>query len=85
VGTGEQLNEHITGKRWPTPHQWLEMLEEAISAIRLLWRGGWQTHEGKYFTIDRPRIFTLPVSRPRSWSQRAGQAPPNWPGGWATA
>jgi coenzyme F420-dependent glucose-6-phosphate dehydrogenase len=60
VGTGEKLNEHITGKRWPAPHQGLEMLEEAISAIRLLWRGGWQTHEGKYFTIDRARTFTLP-------------------------
>jgi G6PDH family F420-dependent oxidoreductase len=65
VGTGEYLNEHITGLGWPPPWERLEMLEEAVQVIRLLWRGGWQSHQGKYFVIDQARLFTLPESTPR--------------------
>ena len=60
VGTGEALNEHFTGARWPGPDARLEMLEEAIEVMRLLWQGGYQTHRGKHYTVERARIFTLP-------------------------
>src|SRR3954463_8965346 len=30
VGTGENLNEHVLGVRWPSPEERLEMLEEAV-------------------------------------------------------
>src|SRR5215211_6799626 len=30
VGTGENLNEHVLGDRWPAPDERLEMLEEAV-------------------------------------------------------
>ena len=33
VGTGEELNEHVTGARWPGPQERLEMLEEAIEIL----------------------------------------------------
>ena len=52
VGTGENLNEHVTGDRWPAPDERIEMLEEAIEVIRLLWQGGEQTHRGKHYTVD---------------------------------
>jgi coenzyme F420-dependent glucose-6-phosphate dehydrogenase len=64
LGTGENLNEHITGLHWPPAPQRLEMLEEAIAAIRLLWQGGWQTHHGKYYTVEQARIFTMPDEPP---------------------
>ena len=60
VGTGEALNEHVTGARWPGPDARLEMLEEAIEVMRLLWRGGYQTHRGKHYAVEQARIFTLP-------------------------
>jgi G6PDH family F420-dependent oxidoreductase len=60
VGTGEELNEHVTGARWPAPDARLEMLEEAIALMRLLWQGGYQTHLGKHYTVEQARIFTLP-------------------------
>lgn len=41
------------------------MLEEAIGVIRQLWRGGRQSHHGKYFTIEYARIFTLPPAPSR--------------------
>jgi G6PDH family F420-dependent oxidoreductase len=60
VGTGENLNEHVTGARWPLPDERLEMLEEAIEVLRLLWQGGEQTHRGRHYTVDHARIYTLP-------------------------
>src|SRR5919109_5236821 len=64
VGTGEELNEHIVGARWPGPQERLEMLEEAIEVMRLLWQGGYQSHYGKHYTVEQARIFTLPDEPP---------------------
>jgi len=60
VGTGENLNEHVLGDRWPPPDERLEMLEEAVEVMRLLWRGGEQTHRGRHYTVDHARVYTLP-------------------------
>ena len=60
VGTGENLNEHVLGDRWPLPDERLEMLEEAVDVMRLLWKGGEQTHRGKHYTVDHARVYTLP-------------------------
>ena len=60
LGSGENLNEHVTGARWPAPDERLELLEEAIEVLRLLWRGGEQTHRGKHYTVDHARLYTLP-------------------------
>jgi coenzyme F420-dependent glucose-6-phosphate dehydrogenase len=60
VGTGENLNEHVYGDRWPSPDERLEMLEEAVAVMRLLWQGGEQTHRGRHYTVDHARVYTLP-------------------------
>jgi coenzyme F420-dependent glucose-6-phosphate dehydrogenase len=60
VGSGENLNEHVLGGRWPRPDERLEMLEEAVDVMRLLWQGGEQTHRGKHYTVDHARVYTLP-------------------------
>jgi coenzyme F420-dependent glucose-6-phosphate dehydrogenase len=60
VGTGENLNEHVLGAKWPAPEERLEMLEEAVEVIRLLWEGGYQTHRGEHYTVENLRIFDLP-------------------------
>src|SRR4051794_7187219 len=64
VGTGENLNEHVLGGKWPAPDQRLEMLEEAVEVIRLLWQGGYQTHRGKHYTVEQARLYTLPEQLP---------------------
>jgi G6PDH family F420-dependent oxidoreductase len=60
VGTGENLNEHVVGAKWPARDERLELLEEAVQVIRLLWQGGYQTHRGKHYTVEYARIFDLP-------------------------
>jgi len=64
VGTGENLNEHILGEKWPPYDVRAEMLEEAIAVIRLLWEGGSQSHRGRHFTVENARIYSLPAQRP---------------------
>jgi coenzyme F420-dependent glucose-6-phosphate dehydrogenase len=60
VGTGENLNEHVLGAKWPAPDERLELLEEAVGVMRLLWQGDYQTHRGKHYTVENLRIFDLP-------------------------
>src|SRR3954470_21775189 len=64
VGTGEALNEHILGDRWPEADVRLEMLEEAIEVIRTLWQGGQQSHHGRHYTVENARIYDLPDELP---------------------
>jgi coenzyme F420-dependent glucose-6-phosphate dehydrogenase len=64
VGTGENLNEHILGYRWPPYDLRQEMLEEAVEVIRTLWRGDTLTYRGVYYTVENARIYTLPEQPP---------------------
>ena len=64
VGTGEALNEHVTGSSWPHEAQRLEMLEEAVDVIRRLWTGEVVSHHGRHYTVDTARIYTLPDEPP---------------------
>ena len=64
VGTGENLNEHVLGDRWPAPDERLEMLEEAVEVIRLLWQGGYRTHRGRHYRVENARLYTLPDEPP---------------------
>ena len=60
VGTGENLNEHVTGAKWPAPDERLDMLEEAVGLMRELWQGDYVTHRGKHYTVENLRIFDVP-------------------------
>lgn len=64
VGTGEALNEHITGARWPPADLRLERLEEAIGLIRRLWTGESVTHRGAHYVVEDARIFDVPRQLP---------------------
>jgi G6PDH family F420-dependent oxidoreductase len=64
VGTGEALNEHILGDRWPEADVRLEMLEEAVEIIRGLWQGGQFSHHGRHYTVENARLYTLPDAPP---------------------
>ncbi len=63
VGTGEALNEHILGHRWPPFDVRIEMLEEAVAVIRELWEGGSVTHRGTHYTVENATIFDPPPHR----------------------
>jgi G6PDH family F420-dependent oxidoreductase len=60
VGSGEALNEHVTGARWPSADVRLEMLEEAVEVIRRLVGGENLTHHGRHYTVEDATVFTRP-------------------------
>ncbi|HEX4218874.1 MAG TPA: TIGR03557 family F420-dependent LLM class oxidoreductase [Acidimicrobiales bacterium] len=64
VGSGEALNEHILGHRWPPVSTRLEMLEEAVEVMRRLWAGSLVTHHGQYYTVENARLYSIPESPP---------------------
>lgn len=64
VGTGEALNEHVLGHRWPPADVRQEMLEEAIHIVRQLWTGESVTHRGSHYVVEDARIFDLPATLP---------------------
>lgn len=51
LGSGENLNEHILGTRWPEWEVRAEMLEEAVDIIRQLWTGNLTSHRGRHYTV----------------------------------
>jgi G6PDH family F420-dependent oxidoreductase len=63
LGAGENLNEHVVGKRWPAVGVRHEMLSEAIDVISALFDGGNVNHRGKYFDAESARLWDLPETR----------------------
>jgi G6PDH family F420-dependent oxidoreductase len=64
LGTGENLNEHIFGDRWPTAAERQRMLEEAVACIRELWKGEETSFRGDHYTVENARIYTIPDEPP---------------------
>lgn len=60
LGTGENLNEHIVGKGWPTVERRQDMLREAIKIIRELFGGHLVSFSGDYFQVDSARLWDVP-------------------------
>jgi G6PDH family F420-dependent oxidoreductase len=60
VGSGENLNEHVVGKGWPTVERRQEMLREAIQIIRELFTGKVVDWKGDHFQVDSARLWDVP-------------------------
>lgn len=61
VGSGEALNEHVTGQRWPETEVRLRMLDEAVAVMRLLWTGENKSFHGDFYTVENARIYDVPA------------------------
>jgi coenzyme F420-dependent glucose-6-phosphate dehydrogenase len=72
VGTGEALNEHIFGDHWPPADVRLDMLDEAVEVIRLLWKGEEVSFWGEFYTVENARLFTLPDELPPIYVAASG-------------
>jgi G6PDH family F420-dependent oxidoreductase len=73
IGSGEALNEHITGSAWPSAEERLEMLEEAVQVIRELFTGRLVTHRGKHYQVDTARLYSLPGQPPPLYMSGFGE------------
>jgi coenzyme F420-dependent glucose-6-phosphate dehydrogenase len=60
VGTGEALNEHVLGQRWPSIEVRQEMLTEALHVMRELWKGDTVDLHGTHYTVENARLYDVP-------------------------
>lgn len=65
VGSGEALNEHILGDRWPPAPIRIDMLCEAVDIVRQLLTGDSITFYGDHFTVEDARVFDIPDQLPK--------------------
>jgi coenzyme F420-dependent glucose-6-phosphate dehydrogenase len=64
LGTGERLNEHVHGDRWPRADERLEMLDEAAEIIRKLLGGDYETYRGRHYTVEQLKLYDAPDDPP---------------------
>jgi coenzyme F420-dependent glucose-6-phosphate dehydrogenase len=82
AGSGEALNEHITGNRWPPKTERNERLRECVDIMRALWRGERVTHSGRV-TVEDAYLYSRPKVPPRLVGAAVSEATAEWIGGWA--
>ena len=63
LGAGENLNEHVVGKRWPAVGVRHEMLSEAVELIGELFDGGDVNYRGRHFDVEQAKLWDLPEQR----------------------
>lgn len=82
LGTGEQLNEHITGDRWPSKSERNERLRESAEIMRALWRGETVSHRG-HVVVDEATLYTRPENPPLLVGAAITPKTAGWMGEWA--
>jgi coenzyme F420-dependent glucose-6-phosphate dehydrogenase len=63
LGSGQALNEHITGDRWPSKQERNERLTECAEIIRALWAGATVNHRG-HVVVEDARLYSRPERPP---------------------
>jgi probable non-F420 flavinoid oxidoreductase len=82
VGSGQLLNEGITGERWPPKAERNERLKEAAAVIRELWSGRTVDHHGRV-VVEEARLFDAPADPPLMVGAALSPATAEFVGGWA--
>ncbi|MBD2481774.1 TIGR03885 family FMN-dependent LLM class oxidoreductase [Planktothrix sp. FACHB-1365] len=82
VGSGQALNEHITGDKWPCKSDRNSRLKECVDIIRALWAGETVTHRG-LVTIEEAKLYTRPEINPLIIGAAITAKTAEWLGSWA--
>ena len=84
LGSGERLNEHVTGEAWPTKPERNARLLECVGILRALWRGETVDHRGRV-VVEDTRLWTLPPVAPEIVGAALTPQTARWAAGWADA
>ncbi len=82
LGSGEALNEHVTGDRWPDKPTRDARLLECVAVLRALLAGEEVTHDG-LIRVDRARLWSLPTTPPPLVGAAVSERTAGVVGGWA--
>jgi G6PDH family F420-dependent oxidoreductase len=82
LGSGEAVNEHVTGDPWPSKPDRDARLLECVEVIRALLRGEEVSHDG-LVRVDRARVWSLPADPPPLFGAAVTEQTARSVGGWA--
>ena len=82
LGTGQALNEHITGERWPDKAERRARLRESVDVIRALWAGETVTHHGRV-VVQKAKLYSRPLAPPPLLGAATTAETAEWVGSWA--
>lgn len=82
LGSGEAINESITGEIWPDKASRNQRLLECVEIIRALLSGDTVSHHG-LVRVERARLYTLPTEAPRLFCAAVSKETAAWAGEWA--
>ena len=64
IGTGHAMNERPLGYPWPEGfEEKVGRLQESLEIIQKLWGGDFVTYDGKYYHLDRAKLYTKPKTK----------------------
>jgi probable non-F420 flavinoid oxidoreductase len=81
VGSGEALNESITGDPWPPKPQRNQRLKECVDVMRALWRGEVVTHRG-LVAVQEAKLYSRPAEPPLVIGAALSEETARWMGSW---
>jgi coenzyme F420-dependent glucose-6-phosphate dehydrogenase len=82
LGSGEALNENITGEKWPDKQSRNQRLLESYHIIRDLLRGERVDFKGM-IKVENAKLYTLPMQQPRLFCAAVSKETAQWAAGWA--
>jgi probable non-F420 flavinoid oxidoreductase len=82
IGSGEALNEAITGQPWPSKADRNARLKESADSIRRLWAGETVSSQG-HVTVADARLYTRPSQCPPLFAAALSPATARWAASWA--
>ncbi len=82
LGSGQAINERITGEHWPAKAERNVRLNECVKVIRALWAGETVTHYGRVH-VEEAKLYTRPEILPRIIGAAITPETAEWVGSWA--
>ena len=82
LGSGEALNEQITGQKWPIKAERNARLQECFDIIRRLLAGETVTHYGRV-TVEDAKLYTRPKNPPLLIGAAVSEQTAGWIGNWS--
>ncbi|WP_375459988.1 TIGR03885 family FMN-dependent LLM class oxidoreductase [uncultured Enterovirga sp.] len=82
LGSGQRLNEDITGQAWPEKAERNARLRECANIIRALFGGETVTHRGRVTAVGA-KLYTLPERIPLLLGAAVSEETAEFVGGWA--
>lgn len=82
MGSGQYINEQITGEHWPVKQDRNDRLKECVDIIRALWDGETVTHHG-LVTVEEAKLWTRAKIAPKIIGAAITEETAEWVGSWA--